>query len=395
MDRALLADSIVNLCGAVGLAIAVLIFRARDPRGALTRRFTATLGLIAVVFLLRALAWSSGSAFVDRIAVACAALIPLGALIVVEGVLLRHAPRPLKLVTLLGALALAAFALVLPATPIDIGLAVFQIGIFAACALLLMTYPAGTLSAGEAIAIRRLCIAAFVLLPFIATDFRGLWPGIPVRAGALGALIVVTFALVADAASGTRRGHAVLIGLRLGSGLLLGLAFAALSPAAGPAETVRLVVVALSGVLTIGLVVEAARAWLAAGEPGVLSMVANARGLSRPALIEHLMQARLFDGASRLDEATLADFDPDILRDHLAGVFVLRRADHPWGRDRADAVTERLQALLATHQASHLIVVDHAPLDLIVLRMPLILADRAAETGLLLAGRLLGSARGT
>lgn len=392
MDLALLADSIVNVCGAAGLAVAVLIFRARDPRGELTQRFSVALGLIAFVFLMRALAWSTESALLGRIAVACAALIPLGVLIVVEGVLRRHAPRALKLVTLTGSLALAVLALVLPATPVDIALALFQLGIVAACGVLLLTYPAGTLSAGEAIAIRRLCIAAFIMLPFITTDFRELWPQVPVRAGALGALIVITFALVADAASGTRRSHTILIGLRIGTGVLLGFAFAALWPDAVIADTVRLVVVALTGVLTIGLVVEAARAWLSAGEPGILSTVANRRSISRQQMIAEVMRTPLFDDAVRLDEAALIDFDPDLLRDHFAGVLVLRRADHPWGRDREDAVAERLQALFAFHGASHLIVVDHAPLDLIALRVPLILADRAAETALLLAGRLLNAA---
>jgi ABC-type transport system involved in cytochrome c biogenesis permease subunit len=93
MTSGVIADSIVNLCGAIGVAVAMMTFYRRDPRSPLTRRLLLALGVIATLFLDRGLAWWSGSFVLDRLSVIPAALIPLGALIVTEGILRRHAPR--------------------------------------------------------------------------------------------------------------------------------------------------------------------------------------------------------------------------------------------------------------------------------------------------------------
>ena len=50
-NPALVADSIVDICGALGLAVAMLTLRRRDPRGALTTRFLVAMGLVAALFL--------------------------------------------------------------------------------------------------------------------------------------------------------------------------------------------------------------------------------------------------------------------------------------------------------------------------------------------------------
>lgn len=393
MDGALIGDAILNLFGAIGLSVALLIFQARDPHGPLTRRFTIVLGLIALLFLLRGAFWLTGTVLLGRLAVACAAMMPLGFLVVTEGVLRRHAPKLLKVVALAGSVGLAILALVLPVDAIDGALVLFQLAMLAACGVLMMTPPAEGLALVEARVVRRLCVAVFVLLPFVVTDFRDLWPDVPIRAGALGALVVVTFALVADAASEPRRQHAMLVALRIGTGLVLGLALAALVRASTTAETIRIVAVTLGGVLALTLVLEASRAYLMAGTPGLLDTVANARGAGREELVADLLRSPLFEGAVRLDEAALADFDPDLLRATLAEKLLLRRADHPFGLRPTDPVAERLDTLLAAHDASHLVVVGTEPLDLLAVRVPLILADRATETGLLLAGRLLASGR--
>lgn len=395
MDPVVAADSVVNICGAIGLAVAVLIFRARDRHGPLTRRFSLVLGLVALVFLLRGAGWLTGSAWLEQWAVACAAFIPLGAVVVIEGMLRRHAPRPLKLAVLAGALVLAPAGLFAPAAladGVEITLAAFQLATFGACGVLLVTRDRASLSEAENRSVGRLGIAAFCMLPFILSDFRAFFPAIPVRAGALGALLLVTFALVADTANEARRGHAAILGLRIAAGLLLGLALSAVVPGGDSVETLRLAAVALAGTLVIGLVVDTAGAFLRAGAPGLLDRIANAEAATRDALIAEIARHAPFEGARRLSEAALADFDPPILRAALAHRVVIRRADRPWGRPAEDPATERLTALMATHGASHLIVIGRDPLDLVALQVPLVTADRATETALLLAGRLIAAA---
>src|SRR3954451_5066030 len=103
MTQEMIADSIVNLCGAIGLGVARVTLYQRDPRSPLTRRLLIALGIIALLFLIRGTAWWSGSGVLDNLSMIPAALIPLGALIVAEGILRRHAPRPAKIAILAAA----------------------------------------------------------------------------------------------------------------------------------------------------------------------------------------------------------------------------------------------------------------------------------------------------
>jgi hypothetical protein len=92
MSPGIIADSIVNLCGAIGLSVAMVTLYRRDPRSPPTRRLLVALGVTAVLFFVRGVAWWAGSAWLDRLSLLPAALVPLGALIVTEGILRRHAP---------------------------------------------------------------------------------------------------------------------------------------------------------------------------------------------------------------------------------------------------------------------------------------------------------------
>ena len=130
MTSGVIADSIVNLCGAIGLAVAMATFYRRDPKSPLTRRLLLALGVIAILFLDRGLAWWSGSVLLDRLSVIPAALIPLGALIVTEGILRRHAPRAVKIAALGGGILLGlggTFGLQRFVLPYAIALALFQL----------------------------------------------------------------------------------------------------------------------------------------------------------------------------------------------------------------------------------------------------------------------------
>jgi hypothetical protein len=55
----------------------------------------------------------------------------------------------------------------------------------------------------------------------------------------------------------------------------------------------------------------------------------------------------------------------------------------------SDPAVERTASLLAANSATHLLVLSHDPVDVIVIAVPVISADPATETALALAGRLL------
>ena len=78
-----------------------------------------------------------------------------------------------------------------------------------------------------------------------------------------------------------------------------------------------------------------------------------------------------------------------MLRDLLIARPVLRRADAPWGLAPSDPAVERVASLLAARSATHVVVLAHDPLDLLVLAVPVMLADPATETALALVRKLI------
>lgn len=392
MTPGLIADSIVNLCGAIGLAITMFTLHRRDPRSPLTRRLLVALGIIALLFLIRGTAWWSGSGVLDNLAMIPAALIPLGALLVTEGILRRHAPRAAKIIILTGGLVLGLVGVFGPerfATPYAALLVLFQLAGFAICAWLLATRDRTTLMASENRSIGRLAVGAVLVLPFIVTDFRVLVPDIPVRLGALGALLVVTAILIAERGAETQRQALLMTLLRLSGSALLGIAAAFVAPDVGAAQIMRFCAIAIAGVLTIGLAVDALRAYFEAQVPGVLNSVAASPARTRDALIAELARHPIFESARRYREGELQAYDPPLLRPFLRDVRVLRRADAPWGGVFSDPAVERVLSLLAANHATHLIVLSHDPIDVIALAVPVISADPATETALALVRRLL------
>lgn len=392
MTPGLIADSIVNLCGAIGLAVAMLTLYRRDPKSPLTRRLLIALGIIALLLLIRGVAWWSGSGVLDNFSMIPAALIPFGALLVTEGILRRHAPRSAKIVVVTGGIVLGlagAFGSERFATPYAVLLVLFQLAGFAICAWLLATRDRTTLLAAENRSIGRLAVGAVLVIPFIVTDFRVLMPDIPVRLGALGALLVVTAILIAERGAETQRQALLMTLLRLSGSALLGIAAAFVAPDAGAAQIMRFCAVAIAGVLTIGLAADALRAYFEAQVPGVLNSVAASPARTRDALIAELERHPIFESARRYRESELQAYDPPLLRHLLSDVRVLRRPDAPWGRAVSDPAVERVMSLLAANHATHLIVLSHDPIDVIALAVPVISADPATETALALVRRLL------
>jgi len=392
MTSGLIADSIVDFCGAIGLCVAMMTLYRRDRRSPLTRRLLLALGIIATLFLVRAVAWWTGSAFFDRLSSLAAALIPLGALVVTEGILRRHAPRAAKLTVLLGGIMLGLGGVFGPewfATPYVVALSLFQLAGFSICAWLLAARDRAAMMASENRNIGRLAVGALLVIPFVLTDFRSLFPDIPVRLGALGALLTVVVMLTEGGGAETRRHEFSMMALRLISSALVGLAAAFIAPDVDVAQVIRFSAVAVAGVLTIGMMTDALRALFASQEPGVLNSVAASPAQTRDQLIAELARHSIFESARRYREADLADYDPALLRDFLSTRQVLRQPDAPWGLTSTDPAVERMVSLLTSNSATHVIVLAHAPIDLIVLAVPVISADPATETALSLVRRLL------
>jgi hypothetical protein len=392
MTSLLVADSIVSICGALGLFAAIAAVRRRDPTGRLTQRITFALSLVAALFLIRGASWWANSDGLERLALGLASILPLAALVLTEGVLRRHAPKAMKLAVSAGAILLAIAALFdvhrrLPAT--GWLLASFQLATFAACAVMIFLRERDSLAAVENFGVVRLAVGGLIVVPFLLSDYRDLFPFVPVKLGALGSLLVVTTMLFEG--EQPRRRSFLLLGVRIFGALVLGGATAFIEKDVSSADIVRFAAIAVSGVLAIGLVVDLTRLALISFAPGLLTSIAVSPAVGRDALLEQLSKHPLFATAQRLGVPALVDYDPLILSPALDGRSVLRQADYPWELSATNPAAERLFALMATYSASHLVVIENEPLDLLLLSVPVVSADPATETALLLVRRILAA----
>jgi hypothetical protein len=171
--------------------------------------------------------------------------------------------------------------------------------------------------------------------------------------------------------------------------LQLGVAAAAVSDDVDAAQVMRFVAIAISGVLTIGLMTDTLRAFFEAQVPGVLNSVAASAAQTRDQLISELTRHPMFESATRFRENDLIGYDPPLLRSLLSTRRVLRRPEAPWGLAASDPAVERLTSLIKANNATHVIVLSHDPVDVLVLAVPVISADPATETALALVRRLL------
>ena len=115
----------------------------------------------------------------------------------------------------------------------------------------------------------------------------------------------------------------------------------------------RFSAIAISGVLTIGLMTDTLHAWFESHEPGVLNSVAASTARSRDELIAELTRHPMFESARRYRESDLGAYDPALLRNFLSTRRVLRRPDAPWGLAAPDPAVERLVSLMKANSATH------------------------------------------
>lgn len=394
MTSVLVADSIVSICGALGLFVAIATVRRRDPTGPLTRRITFALGLVAALFLIRGASWWTNSDGLERLTLCLAAILPLAALVLTEGVLRRHAPEAMKTAVSTIAILLAIAALfdvhrLLPAT--GWFLAGFQLATFAACAAMIFLRERDLLATVENFGVVRLAVGGLIVVPFLLSDYRELFPFVPVKLGALGSLVVVTTMLFEGEGEEARRRSFLLLAVRILGALALGGATAFIEKDLSSVDIFRFAAIAVSGVLAISLVVDLTRSVLISRAAGLLASMAVSPVTGRGALLEQLSKHPLFATAQRLRTPALVDYDPPILSPALYGRSVLRRADYPWDFSATNPAAERLFALMATYSASHLVVMENEPLDLLLLSAPVVSAGPATETAVLLVRRILAA----
>ena len=184
------------LLTAIGLLAALVAARGVGPaarRGGAAVQLRHLFRLIALLLGLRLILTQWESPLVMALVMVVAAWMPLATLRLGEELVRRHAPRPLKLAALFGAIGFSVLATTFGlvwAEEAVLALAAFQILVVGKVVVHLYRQRA-TVSLLEQRAVDLLSLALLLALPLLATDFQRLFPDLPVRGGAVAALIFV------------------------------------------------------------------------------------------------------------------------------------------------------------------------------------------------------------
>ncbi|MFM9943282.1 MAG: hypothetical protein ACKVP7_27775 [Hyphomicrobiaceae bacterium] len=387
LDPTIVADVLVNVFGAAGALVLSREIHRADPFGPVVKRIVFALRFIGMFFLLRALSWATGAPITAHAVDVLATATPLVSLIVAEGLMRRHAPRGLKLFAL-GAPVSMLLVKLLPGVPVGIVSGLMLAGVFGGflgVAAFLWSRTATDLTGAENANIGRVLLALLVLAPLILTDFRSVWPEIPVRLGAVGALLLLYLSFGTgnlQASAVTRVGTIAVFAV---IAVVLSFGYTATGGNAGTAHFVRVAMVGFSGLLLAAIISEARGAASERTRTNTAVLSAVSPQTFEAGLREHplLGGARLLTGAA-LDHVRDGAFDA-----LLADNAVLRRSAAPWGRSPDDGGVERALSLMIAHDATDLAVLTRSPLRLMLFSLPAVSRDAKSDADIQLV-RLVG-----
>ncbi|SMD15748.1 hypothetical protein [Rhizobium sp. RU36D] len=380
IDGKLVADSIISLSAFVGLVMFISVLRTRDRDDPLYPRFRFGLSVLAIVMLSRVMNWVFPSSLASFVTLAAAGTIPLAALLITEGLMRRHAPPGLKLFAAAGMLLFLVLA-VLPipddADWLDLLLFGFQLTIFIAIGVMVVTRDRSQLSASENKTIERLGLSLLIIVPTTVTDYRFEGFDLPVRLAGIAILCLCWFGIGIGRPETRHRdtvtSFAVLAAAAGVAGaslaLIAGLDFAGLIQAIAITLSVLLVAVICND--SLSLRAEDRRSSL-------LKYLAQGDISDGGRFLTGLRDYLKVDGALIVEGSDLDDFDQDGLREALLRYPVLSAGDLRGIAVAADA-REQLQSLLDRYEATFLMLTREAPLQIVVLNMPSLTVSAATR----------------
>jgi hypothetical protein len=298
---------------------------------------------------------------------------------VAEGLLRRHAPRWLKISLLAGPVVVFGAKLLpfLPPTAPTILLLATVAGGFVAIAVLLWRRDVARLKSAENATIQRVLFALVLLAPLIVTDFRSIWPGIPVRLGALGALVLLYVGLGVGTFHGSVLGRLLNIAMFVAIAALFAFAYTGTGHAqSGIDQMARAAAVGTAGLLFAGIFSESQGARFERTR-GSMTL---AGALDPDDYLHRLASHPLLSGSQMMPASTIDQVDNQSFRTLLAAHRTLRGAAAPWGRAETDDGVERARSLMTAFDATHLALITETPLRIVAVSLPATAADARAES---------------
>lgn len=381
MDRLIFADSIVSASALLGLMILVSSIK-RSGRDSISRRFLFSLYIIQALLLFRILTWITGIWFFDALTFITASILPLGMIILAEGLLRRHASKHVKII----AASIALIFIPLAFLPESFAepwrsalLLIAQLWGFCTAGYMVWTRDKNSLSSGENSIIERIALSIPLIIPLIITDFRIPDFEFPVRLSGIAILFMcwLTISLERSHLKNSDMLKAFLI-------LLSGSVFAGIAIAYLVDTSVtgyfQISVITLSITMVAVLYNDSIALRFDERRESLLKHMAEGNIKSSATFLRGLQNHTLVEGAVILKEDDLLDFDHKLLKSVFKNDPLQRKND--MNKVNSSAEIENLKWLFERFNATHVILVSNKPLSLVALNMPSLSASPGAETEL-------------
>ncbi|WP_322889556.1 MULTISPECIES: hypothetical protein [unclassified Yoonia] len=371
----------------VGLFVLQGVLVRRDPWDPINRRFLFGIRATMLLFIGRILVAMTGIEAFRILVLLAAALIPLGVLLLTEGLLRRHAPPAIKLVIGGGAVVFGLSSLWYADT-IDparlFALLGFQTLGFLLSGWMVLTRDKSQLSRSENAMVVRLGLSLLLFIPLAAGDFLLLYIGLPIQFSALGVLILCWLAI---GLGRTHQGHAATLtnlGVMIAAAVAVGGMIGFLAQLGWDGSI--LCIAAIMTTLFVVAILNDARALLQEDQSLVLlRYLATAQTDDPMVFLRDLQSHPLVEGAVVVNEASLSGLQDDVLDRIFAAAPVLRRNDPPALGPVAD---DHIAWLFDRYAATHVILAMPRPKVLIALSMPSLGLSPAAELELQVVQRM-------
>ena len=359
---------LVDGFGALGALAVALVLAGRKGRTTVQNVLMLVFGLAGLFYACRALAKATGVEGFGLTSLILACALPLGALLLAENLLRRHAPLPIKLVVA-GGTVLGVIAAVLAGSGLE---RAFSLALYVPLALalvlgLILFRDRASLAPMENAALDSYGRALMATGLLALTDF-GL--GSPVGLSALG-MLGLAYAAAAGA-SAPRRWIDVLKELALAgaTSLLLAGALLSLRPPVSSLETGGVLAVIVSALLALSVLL---RLQSGGGDQQrrlfeLTLATADTSDLAR--FIDTASRAAPLQGLVLAEGEDLTAYDPGLLRAAFSDNVVadLTRLNHAPSEAERDG-REQLRDLLRRHASTHAILISAVPLRIALIAL--------------------------
>jgi hypothetical protein len=349
-------DTLVTAIALAALAFAWRAAGASASRSPVAARLRALYALAALLLALRLAVSASESLPLVVALMVVAAWLPLAALRLVEQLCRRHAARAVKLLGLGGGVAFTGLALTLGVVWSEgavVALAAYQ-SLMLAMMIVMLARERGTLRPAERRTLNTFLLALLLTIPLALTDFRALFPDLPVRGGALAVLVIVLGSSRLADDRGTPAGLLADLAVASAASAIITMVGRIAVAGLDPGAAIRL---AAGGwaVAALLLLIERLRSRSAQGS-GLIAALARTADGSRAAI---LSAHPLLESGQLIDGEALQAY-PSESMDRLLRHRVV---DADLNDEAGDAGRDLLQAA----QATHLIRVSRTPPQLLAI----------------------------